>query len=38
MSSANALVIIPEEMKQIEKGNKVQALMLDWNEAFNLDS
>jgi molybdopterin molybdotransferase len=36
MSLANALVVIPEEKKRIEKGEKVQALMLDWGEAFNI--
>jgi molybdopterin molybdotransferase len=32
MSLANSLVLIPEERKEIKKGETVQALMLDWNE------
>ncbi|MCJ7604894.1 MAG: molybdopterin molybdotransferase MoeA [Dehalococcoidales bacterium] len=36
MSLANGLVLIPEEKKTIAKGETVQALMLDWNEAFNI--
>lgn len=37
MSLANALVLIPEERKHITRGEKVKALMLDWNEAYNID-
>jgi molybdopterin molybdotransferase len=36
MSLANGLVIIPEEKKRVNKGETVQALMLDWNEEVNL--
>jgi molybdopterin molybdotransferase len=36
MSLANALVIIPEEKKTVNKGETVQTLMLDWNEEVNL--
>ncbi|HJX13988.1 MAG TPA: molybdopterin molybdotransferase MoeA, partial [Dehalococcoidales bacterium] len=36
MSQANGLVLIPEERKEIKKGETVQALMLDWNEEVNL--
>jgi molybdopterin molybdotransferase len=32
MSRANGLVIIPEDRKAVDKGEVVQALMLDWNE------
>jgi molybdopterin molybdotransferase len=32
MSRANGLVIIPEDTKGVDKGDVVQALMLDWNE------
>lgn len=32
MSQANALVIIPEDVKTVKKGDSVKALMLDWNE------
>ncbi len=35
MSQANGLVVIPEG-KTIQKGETVQALMLDWNEEVNL--
>jgi molybdopterin molybdotransferase len=37
MSLANGLVLIPEEVKQVKKGDTVQALMLDWNEEVNLE-
>jgi len=37
MSRANALVIIPEERQQVSRGEKLKALMLDWNEAYNID-
>jgi molybdopterin molybdotransferase len=36
MSLANGLVIIPEERKKVNKGETVQALMLDWNEEVNI--
>jgi molybdopterin molybdotransferase len=36
MSLANGLVLIPEEKKAVQKGDTVQALMLDWNEEVNL--
>jgi molybdopterin molybdotransferase len=36
MSLANGLVIIPEETKRVNKGDTVQALMLDWNEEVNI--
>ena len=36
MSYANGLVLIPEERKEIKKGEVVQAIMLDWNEEVNL--
>jgi molybdopterin molybdotransferase len=36
MALANGLVVIPEEKKNIKKGETVQALMLDWNEEVNL--
>jgi molybdopterin molybdotransferase len=36
MSLANGLVIIPEEKEAVQKGDTVQALMLDWNEEVNL--
>jgi molybdopterin molybdotransferase len=36
MSLANGLVLIPEEKKSVNKGETVQALMLDWNEEVNL--
>jgi molybdopterin molybdotransferase len=32
MSLANGLVIIPEDRKEVKKGETVQAIMLDWNE------
>jgi molybdopterin molybdotransferase len=32
MSRANGLVIIPEDKKEIHKGEAVQVMMLDWNE------
>lgn len=35
MSQANGLVVIPEG-ETIQKGETVQALMLDWNEEFNI--
>jgi molybdopterin molybdotransferase len=36
MSLANGLVLIPEERGKVNKGDTVQALMLDWNEEVNL--
>ena len=36
MSMANGLVLIPEEKKLVNKGDTVQALMLDWNEEVNI--
>ncbi len=36
MSLANGLVIIPEETARVNKGDTVQALMLDWNEEVNI--
>jgi molybdopterin biosynthesis enzyme len=36
MSLANGLVLIPEEVEQVNKGDTVQALMLDWNEEVNI--
>lgn len=32
MALANSLVLIPEEVEKVNKGDTVQALMLDWNE------
>jgi hypothetical protein len=29
-------VLIPEETKEVKKGDTVQALMLDWNEEVNI--
>ena len=36
MGMANGLVLIPEDMKEIQKGEVVKALMLDWNEEVNI--
>jgi molybdopterin molybdotransferase len=36
MSLANGLVVIPEEKEMVNKGDTVQALMLDWNEEVNI--
>jgi molybdopterin molybdotransferase len=36
MSMANGLVLIPEDMKEVQKGEAVRALMLDWNEEVNI--
>jgi molybdopterin molybdotransferase len=36
MGQANGLVLIPEERKMVNKGETVQALMLDWNEEVNI--
>ena len=32
MSQANALVIVPEDVKTVKEGDLVKAIMLDWNE------
>ncbi len=32
MSLANGLVLIPEDRKEVRKGETVRAIMLDWNE------
>ena len=36
MSLANGLVLIPEDIEKVNKGDTVQALMLDWNEEVNI--
>lgn len=36
MGLANSLVLIPEDKKEVRKGEVVQALMLDWNEEVDL--
>jgi molybdopterin molybdotransferase len=36
MSLANGLVLIPEDIHEVNKGDIVQALMLDWNEEVNI--
>ncbi len=36
MALANSLVLIPEETKEVNKGDTVQALMLDWNEEVDI--
>ena len=36
MSRANGLVIIPEDKKEINKGEVVQVIMLDWNEEVSI--
>jgi molybdopterin molybdotransferase len=36
MALANGLVLIPEERETVNKGETVQALMLDWNEEVNI--
>jgi molybdopterin molybdotransferase len=36
MALANGLVLIPEERQTVNKGETVQALMLDWNEEVNI--
>jgi len=36
MSRANGLVIIPEDKKEVNKGEVVQVIMLDWNEEVNI--
>jgi molybdopterin molybdotransferase len=32
MSQANALVVVPEDIKEVKKGSILKAIMLDWNE------
>jgi molybdopterin molybdotransferase len=36
MSLANGLVIIPEDILEVSKGDTVQAVMLDWNEEVSI--
>jgi len=36
MALANSLVLIPEETAKVNKGDTVQALMLDWNEEVDI--
>jgi len=36
MNLANGLVIIPEDKNGVNKGEAVQAIMLDWNEEVNI--
>jgi len=36
MNRANGLVIIPEDKKEVNKGEAVQVIMLDWNEEVNI--
>ena len=36
MNRANGLVIIPEDKKEVNKGDIVQAIMLDWNEEVSI--
>jgi molybdopterin molybdotransferase len=36
MSRANALVIIPEDREGVNKGDVLQAIMLDWNEEVDI--
>jgi molybdopterin molybdotransferase len=36
MSLANGLVLIPEDVEKVNKGDTVQVLMLDWNEEVNI--
>jgi molybdopterin molybdotransferase len=36
MSLANGLIVIPEDRTKVNKGETVQALMLDWNEEVNM--
>jgi len=37
MSLANGLVIVPEDKAQLEKGDVVQVMMLDWSEEVGID-
>ena len=34
MSLANGLVIVPEDKARVETGDRVQVMMLNWNEEF----
>jgi molybdopterin molybdotransferase len=36
MALANSFVLIPEEIEKVNKGDTVQALMLDWNEEVDI--
>ena len=36
MGLANSLVLIPEDRKEVRKGEVVRAIMLDWNEEVSL--
>jgi len=36
MALANSLVLIPEKVENVNKGDTVQALMLDWNEEVDI--
>jgi molybdopterin molybdotransferase len=36
MSLANGLVLIPEDRKEVKKGEAVRAIMLDWNEEVSM--
>jgi molybdopterin molybdotransferase len=36
MSWANGLLVIPEDKKEVNKGEVVQVIMMDWNEEVNL--
>jgi len=36
MNRANGLVIIPEDKKEVNKGEAVQVIMLDWNEEVSI--
>ena len=36
MSLANGLVLIPEDRKEVKKGDTVLAIMLDWNEEVSI--
>ncbi len=35
MSLANGLVIVPEDKAEVKAGEKVQVMMLDWDEEFS---
>jgi len=32
MALANGLAIVPEDKTQVEEGDRLQVMMLDWNE------
>ena len=36
MNRANGLVVIPEDKKEVNKGEVVQVIMLDWNEEVSI--